>query len=95
MILIVRTDAEYDIQQAYQWYERKQPGLGEDFLEQVAQLLRQISNNPFLYSCIYQQLRRASTRKYPYSAYFIVEDDKIIVLRVLHQKRSPELWHVD
>ena len=84
--LRIRSDAREDIRSARDWYERQRPGLGARFGDELGALLSSL-----LYGAIYRDIRRAMTRRFPY-VHFIVEDDRISVLRVLHQARDPREW---
>ncbi|HYA42971.1 MAG TPA: hypothetical protein VEF34_16825 [Syntrophobacteraceae bacterium] len=44
--LIIRPEAEADIQEAYHWYETQREGLGSDFLLCVEDGLEKIKKNP-------------------------------------------------
>jgi plasmid stabilization system protein ParE len=45
-----------------------------------------------LFQKVYRDVRRALTRHFPYAIYFVVTADRVSVLRILHQARSPEEW---
>ena len=47
--LIVKPEAELDILQSAQWYEKKQQDLGLRFLEEVEEKLHLITSNPLHY----------------------------------------------
>ncbi|MGB1799695.1 MAG: hypothetical protein ACPHLK_02565, partial [Gammaproteobacteria bacterium] len=47
---------------------------------------------PALYMEIMSNVRRAFCKKFPYTIYFIHKNTDIIVIAVLHQRRSPALW---
>ena len=44
--LLIRPEAEADIEEAYHWYERQRSGLGSDFLLCVEEGLEKIQKNP-------------------------------------------------
>ena len=44
--ILVRPEAEEELEQAFLWYENKRKGLGHDFLFQVGAGLRIIQSNP-------------------------------------------------
>jgi hypothetical protein len=56
--LILRQEAEYDIQEAYQWYEEQRGGLGEDFLLCLEAALSKIRHAPEAYPIVYKNVRR-------------------------------------
>lgn len=93
MKLILRKEAETDIETAFDWYETRQPGLGAQFIEALDQLFQIISDNPEGFPCILGQVRRGLTRRFPYAVYFQVNPDYVDVIGILHQRRNPAAWH--
>lgn len=90
--LIIRPEAEADISDAYQWYEKQRKGLGSDFLLCIEATLDSIQRNPKLYPVIHHEVRRAFIRRFPYGIFYLVEDDLIMVLAVFHVRRDPRSW---
>jgi plasmid stabilization system protein ParE len=83
---------ELDIEAAFEWYEREEPGLGFEFLEELRAAYHRILDHPFGYQDLRLGIRRALTRRFPYCIYFSVEADAIVVLAVLHGARDPKEW---
>ena len=90
--LIVRPEAELDIEEATSWYESRWPSLGVRFTDQLGQLLQQIANNPFQFPEVEHGVRRGLLHRFPYAVYFATAEEIIAVLAVLHQHRHPDLW---
>lgn len=90
--LIIRSEAELDIQDAFEWYEAQTPGLGSEFIRAVDACLSGIGRNPLVYPEIYQKARRSLTRRFPYGLLFVVEQDLIVILACFHGKRAPKSW---
>lgn len=90
--LIIRSVAEAELAEAFDWYEKRVPGLGSDFLLFVDAVLNAITRNPQQYPIVHKTIRRALTRRFPYEILFVVEDKRIIVLAVFHAKRDPKNW---
>lgn len=90
--LIIRPEAEADLQEAFDWYERRVPGLGADFLAAIDAALRSILSNPLQHPVIHRDARRALTRRFPYQVLFVIPDDAIIVVAILHGARDPKHW---
>ncbi len=61
----VATDA--DIEAAFEWYESEQHGLGLEFLDEVRAAYARILDGPFKYQELRSGIRRAITRRFPYS----------------------------
>ena len=90
--LIIRSCAENDIAEAVRWYEKKVNGLGENFLLSLDAALRTITRNPEAFPKVYKGFRRILLSRYPYSIFYIINRNKIIVIAVFHEKRNPEIW---
>jgi hypothetical protein len=71
--LLLRPEAEADIGDGYQWYEAQAEGLGEEFLRAVDACLAAVQRNPTAHSIIYQDVRRALLRKFPYGLFYLIE----------------------
>ena len=91
-ILIVRADAEDDIEKAFNWYEDQRVGLGLDFLLAVEASLAVVERDPLRYPLIYKQARRILLRRFPYGLFYIVGDGVIEVLACMHHRRHPRKW---
>lgn len=89
--VIIRPEAEDDLKKAFSWYEDKRKGLGYDFLLQVDAGLRFIERNPEIFKPEYKGTRKHIIKRFPYKTIYLVEKQKIIVLAVIHGKRSPYL----
>ncbi len=89
--IIIRPEAEVDLADAFSWYEDKRQGLGYDFLLQVEAGLKFIGRLPEIHSVGYKGTRNHFIKRFPYKIIYIVEYNTVIVLAVLHGKRSPEL----
>ena len=60
--IIFRSQAKKEIETAYQWYEERRNGLGEDFLLCVEEVIEKISRSPHLYPTVYKNICRALVR---------------------------------
>lgn len=91
-MLIIGKEAEKDIREAYDWYERKLKSLGTSFLAEIEATLEKIQENPHLYALVHQSMRRALCRRFPYAVYYMETKSSIVVLAVLQQRRKPVVW---
>lgn len=90
--LVIRPEAEADISDAYRWYEDQREGLGADFLLCIEEAMDSIKRNPRQYPKIHKDIRRAFIRRFPYDIFYLVEDDRIVVLAVFHVRWDPQRW---
>lgn len=84
--------AALDIEAAFDWYENEQAGLGDEFLDELRATYDRIANGPLAYQDLRSGIRRALLRRFPYSVYFAVESDVVVILAVLHVAREPAEW---
>jgi len=82
-----------DIQQAIDYYEKQQPGLGEEFEDILNEYLRKLEQNPF-FQIRYDHVHCLPLKKYPYMIHFTVdeEDECVIVRAVFNTSRDPGMW---
>lgn len=90
--LIIRPEAELDIQDAFEWYEAQTSGLGSEFVRAVDACLSSTGRNPLAYPIIYKQTRRALVRRFPYGILYVLDQDVITVIACFHGKRNPKPW---
>jgi plasmid stabilization system protein ParE len=90
--LVSEPQADLEIEAAFQWYEKEQPGLGLEFLGELRATYNRIVEGPLKYQHLRSGVRRALLRRFPYAVYFAVEQSRIVVLAVLHASRDPAEW---
>lgn len=89
--MIIRPEAEVDLREAFQWYEYKRNGLGYDFLLHIEAGLRFIERNAEITPPGYKGTRKYLIKRFPYKIIYLVEQSRVIVLAIMHGKRSPGL----
>lgn len=85
--LIVRPPAKREIAEADAYYAPY--GKADAFLAALDQTFTQIADRPLMYPIVYEDVRRALVRRFPYSVFFVVEHTRAVVLAVHHQHRNP------
>jgi plasmid stabilization system protein ParE len=91
--VVVRPAAAADIEDAYQWYEAQQPGLGEDFLVALNAIRDRIVERPEAFPLLHRNTRRALIpRRFPYGVFYRVAEDAIVIVACMHAKRDPRRW---
>ena len=90
--LIIRPEAELDIESSALWYERQQPGLGNRFVNVLNEVLVRIADNPLQFPQLEKSVRRALLPRFPYGIYFLPEPNRLVILAVLHLRHHPDTW---
>jgi len=89
--VIVRPEAEDDLKEAFSWYEDNRTGLGHDFLMHVDAGINFIKRNPDVHPIEYKGTKKHLIKRFPYKVIYLVEEEKIVILAVIHGKRNPVL----
>lgn len=84
--------ARVEFDEAADWYEARQTGLGTAFIGEIEHCLERAAEVPRSFQVIHQGLRRAVVRRFPYCVYFREDADGIVVLAVFHASRDPMVW---
>ena len=65
----VLSKAEHDLAVAYTWYEKRQAGLGDKFLENFEVVLKLLEKNPFQFQRSHGKFRRVASTNFPFWSY--------------------------
>jgi plasmid stabilization system protein ParE len=90
--LRVDSQAQEEINEAFDWYFKRSPGVAEAFLTKIGTSMVQIASQPQLYPIYTKNTRRRVLSGFPYSVIFQEKDDIILVVAVSHAKRRPGYW---
>jgi plasmid stabilization system protein ParE len=91
--LILTEKAQEDLDDAYQWYEDQEQGLGKEFIRCIDAKIAKIKRYPLHHQVVQSdRVRRALTNRFPFSIYFVDDEEIIVIFAILHQKRSPDFW---
>src|SRR3954463_27323 len=90
--LIMSEEAEADVTEGYDFYERRRIGLGEEFLDSIDACVRAICRFPKVRSFFLDDYRRALVRKFPYAVYYTYDENehRVMVYCIFHTKRDPK-----
>ena len=86
------TAAEADIESAFNWYQSERFGLGLEFLAEMYAAFDSLEENPLKYQIQKSDIRRMLVRRFPYALYYLVENDLVTIIAVLHAARNPKSW---
>ncbi len=86
--LVIRPRAEADLREARGWYETQRSGLGAEFLAEIDATIQILMRDPQRHPVYYRGFYRVLARRFPYKVFYRLEDDRIIVFRILHARRD-------
>ena len=91
--IVIEPIAIEDMQQAIDYYDKQQIGLGKKFENTLNKHLISLQKNPF-FRIRYDNVRCLPIKKYPYMIHFTVQEEaKTIIIRaVFNTYRNPDIW---
>lgn len=89
---IIRQKAKKQILEAYYWHENQIETLGVQFYFALEACFSLIQRHPLAFPKIYRETHRALLRRFPYSLFYLIKENKIIVLGCLHNHENPKKW---
>ena len=89
--------AEDDLVEGALWYEERQEGLGETFIDEYQETILRILSGPESQSLLETNrtrrvIRRCFLKRFPYYIAYEVVAGEILILAVAHAKRRPNYW---
>jgi len=78
--------------EAFDYYEGKKPGLGKEFRDETGNALARIIEFPLAWSKLSMRTRRCLTNRFPFGILYQVRSDRILIVGVMHMRRSPQHW---
>jgi toxin ParE1/3/4 len=90
--LIITPEAEADLAEAKEWYDRQRTGLADEFRLVVEEAFDRIHRMPELHAEIYKGVRRSGIRRFSYSIFYRAAETQVVVLAVMHTSRDPRRW---
>jgi plasmid stabilization system protein ParE len=90
--VVLRPEASRDAEEARDYLEAQQAGLGQAFLDRLQETLARIGAQPQLDAVVWRKVRAARLRQFTYVVYYRVHDDRVEVLAVVHGSRRAAAW---
>jgi toxin ParE1/3/4 len=88
--LIIKEEAYEDLQGAYDYYEKKRSGLGEEFIEAVKEKIAYIKVYPLHFSKVEKDFRQTLIDRFPYLLIYELSGKEIIVYSFFHTSQDPK-----
>jgi plasmid stabilization system protein ParE len=90
--VILRPEAESDVQEIYESLEQTRERLGNKFLTRLREMLERIESFPEIYGVVWQDVRAGRLKKFRYVVYYVVFPDRIEIIAVMHGARRSSTW---
>lgn len=89
--------AYQDAIESADWYDARDPGVGQEFLETLDGVIESIQNNSEIGSWVETapselNIRRVLMKRFPYSVIYELLPNEVHVLAVAHERQRPNYW---
>jgi len=85
-------EATNEFRDSVEWYELKSKGLGLKLTDKIDSTIERIKLNFNFYSKVVEDIRKIQVNRFPFSLFYNVEEDTLVILRIFHNKRKPIEW---
>jgi hypothetical protein len=84
--------ARLELNQAIDYYEKCQAGLGEEFAREVKATIFRIIQYPKAWGGFSKNTRRCLTNRFPYGLVYRILESEILIIAVMQLNREPAYW---
>lgn len=85
-------DAESEFNQAVDYYEEIEAGLGYDFAVEIYATIQRSLTYPSAWPILEGDIRRCLVRRFPYGVLYSIEPNGLYILAVMNLHRDPDYW---
>ena len=85
-------DFDSDVLSSAEWYDGRNPTLGQDFVERVRLATTRIIEDPERRSPVEYGLRYWPVERFPYVVLYDVTASEVLLVGVMHTSQQPQKW---
>jgi plasmid stabilization system protein ParE len=90
--LTIQPEAVGEVNDAFNWYEDRQPGLGHEFYRELTRCLEFVLEHPQTSRVAYRRLRKRKLDRFPYLVVYPESELEVTVVSIFHGSRNPAAW---
>lgn len=83
---------DFDVLNAAQWYDERQPNLGADFVVRVRKAIDQLMADPERRASSDYGVRYWPLERFPYVVFYDLTESEVLILGVMHTSQEPQKW---
>ena len=84
--------AQQELDDASTYYEKQAPGLGFEFLNEIANAIQRMIDFPEAWQRVVKDVRLCQVTRFPYGIIYFVKDETLQIVAVMHLHRRPGYW---
>ena len=82
-----------EMMEATRYYNEQSKNLGGRFLDSVHALAKKVQTFPESGRVVHKNVRQRLVSGWPYALLYEIEEKRITIVAVMHQKRTPDYWY--
>jgi len=87
--VVISKPAQIEIQESLMWYNERSNLAHQKLLTEIDDSIKGLTQNPFLHSIKYKDVRSVMLKRFPYSFYYIIKQEEIRIISFFHHRRKP------
>lgn len=87
-------EAETEIRAAFLWYVERSPFAANRFRAEVFDAIDGLERTADMWAKDEHGVRRYFLSRFPYTVFYELEGDRVVVFAVGHRRRMPRYWEV-
>ncbi|MEZ4879523.1 MAG: type II toxin-antitoxin system RelE/ParE family toxin [Chitinophagales bacterium] len=88
--IVYRPRALEELEDSLRWYGEKSKKVAENFKEAIKEKIESIKESPKQNPKKYKNYYEAKLKKYPFVIIYVVENERVLIVAIFHQKRNPK-----
>jgi len=90
--LRLHEDADFELNDAADYFDRESPGLGSAFLDEVDRGFDRIRAYPYAAAEVARGIRKSVLARFPYTLVHEIRDDAVRIPAIAHRRKRPYYW---
>lgn len=88
--LVIRPVVKFDITEAVDYYNSISPVLAKQFLFRLREAANHILKFPIGFQVKYKEVRTLLLKQFPYHIHYIIDNNVVIILAIIHAYKNPK-----
>ncbi len=89
MNIRILESAKRDLEEGFHFYEYQKKGLGHYFIETLMSDIESLAIFAGIHSVHFSRYHRLLSKRFPFSIYYLIEDNEIRIYAVIDCRRDP------
>lgn len=90
--IVLSPGANADYSSVVGWYLNINPDLASGFVVEIDTILQRLVRMPYSFPVLSGAFRQALLKRFPYTIYYFVKMNVVVVSAIFHQRRSDPPW---